>query len=102
MRFQWTKREPDTAPTFECRGNLDFDAQEHFHALIREAERLSPKSLSLDFRDVHVLDSAGLGLLLLLNDRLNHLRGNIQLVGLRGDLRSILDLMHFGRYFKLD
>ncbi|QNM96940.1 STAS domain-containing protein [Chitinimonas koreensis] len=58
------------------------------------------ETLSIDFEAVEYMDSAALGMLLLLRERLGD--KPIHLAQTRGTVRAVLDVANFGRLFTLD
>ena len=55
----------------------------------------------LDFAGVEYLDSAALGMLLLLREKLLDARKSIEITGSQGLVRQVLDIANFSRLFPI-
>lgn len=54
------------------------------------------KTVVVDLQNVDYLDSSGLGMLLLLNDRVRANKQNFYLFGAKGEVKTSLDIAKFG------
>lgn len=83
-------------------GRFQFDSHHDFRAaydpLISD---LSVRLVVLDFARVDYLDSAALGMLLLLRERLGAVGKEVEIVHVQGVARQILDVANFGRLFRI-
>jgi anti-anti-sigma factor len=59
-------------------------------------------TLRLDFSAVEYLDSAALGMLLMLREKAEKLDRKVVLAGCQGSVRQLLDIAHFGRLFEIE
>jgi anti-anti-sigma factor len=79
---------------------FDFGRADDFHAAVNDVVSHGAASeVVVDFSGTQYLDSAGLGMLLVLRDRA---RGNgkpVVLASARGAVRTVLDVAHFGKLF---
>lgn len=81
-------------------GNFTFEAHRDFKEATTSAlahEGLT--ELELDFAAVDYLDSAALGMLLLLNERAGGRK--ISLVNCHGTVRAVLDIANFSKIFEI-
>lgn len=95
------------ALTFETRkahialsGNFTFEAHRDFKEATSGA--LSHEGLTeieIDFDGVDYLDSAALGMLLLLNERAGGRK--ITLINCRGTVKAVLDIANFNKIFEI-
>ncbi|HEY9101672.1 STAS domain-containing protein [Chitinimonas sp.] len=86
--------------TISLSGDFTFEG----HRAFKEASqqilgRPEIATLVIDFDQVDYMDSAALGMLLLLRERLAH--RPIVLANTRGTVRAVLDVANFGRLFDL-
>lgn len=92
----------DDKATLHLKGRFQFDAHRAFRdaytPLIGDA-RL--RVVVLDMTGVEYLDSSALGMLLLLRERLGEQHQEIELAGLHGTVKQVLDVANFGRLFKI-
>ncbi len=100
MQIQ-TSKTGDIA-TVRLSGRFQFDTHREFRAAYEPL--LADKSASriaVDLSAVDYLDSAALGMLLLLRDKLEQSSRSVDLVGAKGAVRQVLDIANFGRLFKI-
>jgi anti-anti-sigma factor len=78
-------------------GKFDFRLIKDFQRVL---ERV-PRTWIIDLSDVNYVDSSGLGMLLLLREKVNGDANRVQLRGLRGQPRDVFVMARFDRMFKL-
>ena len=71
------------------------------HAM-EELEESSPARLTCDLSEVAFIDSAGLGMLLLLRERLLTWGGTVALRGLQGQVGKLIALTRFDQMFLME
>lgn len=82
-------------------GDFTFEGHQAFKQATQQVLASEGVSLlSVDFDAVDYMDSAALGMLLLLKERFGE--RPIQLLKSRGTVRAVLDVANFGRLFQLD
>ncbi|SFZ70060.1 anti-anti-sigma factor [Chitinimonas taiwanensis DSM 18899] len=82
-------------------GDFTFEGHQAFKQATQQVLASEDVSLlSVDFDAVDYMDSAALGMLLLLKERFGE--RPIQLLKSRGTVRAVLDVANFGRLFQLD
>jgi anti-anti-sigma factor len=82
-------------------GDFTFEGHRPFkEASQQELDGGDVATLEIDFDHVDYMDSAALGMLLLLRERFGS--RPIRLVHTRGTVRAVLDVANFGRLFQLD
>jgi anti-anti-sigma factor len=59
------------------------------------------RELGLDFNGVDYIDSAALGMLLLLKERADAVRKSVSLHNCKGTVRQVLDIAQFGKIFSI-
>ena len=84
----------------QLNGHFTFEAHRDFKQVTQEAlDNPAVTALHLDFASVDYMDSAALGMLLLLNERANGRR--ITLVNCKGTVKAVLDIANFGKIFEI-
>ena len=88
--------------TLRLGGRFQFDSHRAFRAaydvLIADT---GVRAVVLDFGDVDYLDSAALGMLLLLREKLAAVGKTVELANARGAARQILEVANFARLFRI-
>jgi HptB-dependent secretion and biofilm anti anti-sigma factor len=83
-------------------GRFDFNAHREFRAayepLVADA---AVRAVTVDFSAVDYLDSSALGMLLMLRDKLGGVNKDVELAGVRGNVKQVLDIANFGKLFKI-
>lgn len=81
-------------------GDFTFEAHRQFSAASQAVLGSTDIGvLELDFGAVDYMDSAALGMLLLLQERFR--QGRIRLLGAHGSVRAVLDVANFGSLFEI-
>ena len=81
-------------------GDFTFEAHRPFKQCSQQLIGLTElQTLEIDFAAVDYMDSAALGMLLLLRERLG--QKPIRLVNTHGTVRAVLDVANFGHLFEL-
>ncbi|GAB3259804.1 STAS domain-containing protein [Chitinimonas naiadis] len=81
-------------------GDFTFEAHRAFKEATQQIlGRADITTVEIDFANVDYMDSAALGMLLLLRERLT--QRPIALSNTRGTVRAVLDVANFGRLFEL-
>lgn len=81
-------------------GNFTFEAHRDFkEATANALAHEGIASIEINFDQVDYLDSAALGMLLLLNERAGGRK--IALVNCRGTVKAVLDVASFGKIFQI-
>ncbi len=88
--------------TIGLSGRFCFDSHREFRAaydpLIGDPE---VQTVVLDFAGVDYLDSAALGMLLLLREKLGAVGQEVEISGVAGVAKQILDVANFSRLFRI-
>ena len=81
-------------------GRFDFSC----HSAFREAIQEAPEGVDMvvDLDEASYLDSAALGMLLLLREQAAKRSVNVSLVNCRGQAKEVLQLANFGRLFRIE
>ncbi|SMC17897.1 anti-anti-sigma factor [Andreprevotia lacus DSM 23236] len=82
-------------------GNFTYEAHREFKQVTTAAVAAEGVTeLDIDFDQVVYMDSAALGMLLLLNERAAGRK--IKLSNCRGTVKSVLDIANFGKIFQIN
>jgi HptB-dependent secretion and biofilm anti anti-sigma factor len=80
-------------------GRFDFAIYPEFRRLFGELDRA--RTVTIDMSDVDYMDSAALGMLLLLEQRVPRGGSRIRLLGAQGQPRDVLEIAAFSQYFDI-
>jgi HptB-dependent secretion and biofilm anti anti-sigma factor len=81
-------------------GNFTFESHREFkQATSAVLEHPGLSEIEIDFSAVEYMDSAALGMLLLLNERASGRK--VTLVNCKGTVKSVLDIANFGKIFEI-
>lgn len=90
----------DQKATILLQGDFTFDAHRDFkEATLKALEDERLTEIRIDFSNVDYMDSAALGMLLLLNERASGRR--ILLANCRQSVAAVLDIANFGKIFDI-
>ena len=84
--------------TVQVSGRFDFRCVKPFHALLVDA----PREWVIDLKEVDYVDSAALGLLLLIRDQAGGDAGSVTLRGAHGHPRDVLLMAKFDQMFRIE
>lgn len=88
--------------TIALTGRFQFDAHREFRDAYNPfIGHPDVRHIVLDFSRVDYLDSAALGMLLLLREKLNDTNTSIEISGSHGVARQVLDIANFSRLFAI-
>jgi len=83
-------------------GRFDFNTHREFRNV---ADPLmaddSVRQVVVDFGGVDYLDSSALGMLLMLRDKAGSTTKEIELTGVKGNVKQVLDIANFSKLFKI-
>lgn len=82
-------------------GQFTFNDNPKFKQIINLAENASGKSLQLELSGMTFIDSAGLGMLLLLRDVCQKQEVKVRLSGAQGQVARIFEISKFDQMFSL-
>lgn len=89
--------------TFVLRGRFDFSQYSVFkEEQGRALEKSEVRHIVMDFAGLEYLDSAALGILLVLLDRAKERNQTVTIRHAQGVVREILDVAHFERMFTIE
>lgn len=93
----------DGIAVFTLRGRFDFSQYSTFKdEQVRVLEKPEVKQIVIDCGGLDYLDSAALGILLVLNDRAKERGQSVSIRNAHGVVREILDVAHFDRMFEIE
>lgn len=83
-------------------GRFDFNTHREFRNV---ADPLmaddAVRNVVIDFGGVDYLDSSALGMLLMLRDKASTSAKEIELAGVKGNVKQVLDIANFSKLFKI-
>lgn len=77
------------------KGRLTFSDHESFRDIIRVFKDGGPQNCVLNLGDLEFIDSAGLGLLLIVRDSAHENKVSVKIRGARGAVKKMLDIAKF-------
>lgn len=83
-------------------GSFTFDDHPVFRALLRLLEADGINACELDLSGVSFIDSAALGMLLLLREKAQAHGFSVTLARPRGQVKKMLDISEFGTMFRIE
>lgn len=86
----------------KLKGRFDFAGHRYFKEAYMPLIEKKCRSIDIDLSEVDYLDSAALGMLLLLQERASAVGAGVRLLGAHGIVRDILGVAHFERFFSMD
>lgn len=99
MLVQLTKTEQLT--TIHLQGRFDYGARLDFDRAVQESLGLQAPQIQLDMKAVEYMDSAALGMLLLLRDKATGLGKTVCLAETQGFVKKILEVANFHKLFQM-
>ena len=93
----------DHETTISIKGRFDFTMHSHFREAIlgNVLNKRRDQRLIVDLAGAEYIDSAALGMLLLLREETDTEAINIEIVNARPEVQKILETASFGRLFKI-
>ena len=89
--------------TLRLSGRFDFKAHREFREAVEKLLHDSPsRNVHVDLADVSYLDSSALGMLLMLRDKAKAASREVELVGVKGNVRQVLDIANFSKLFAIN
>lgn len=82
-------------------GQFTFVDNSAFKKIIDQVERQHPQSVIMDFAEVDFIDSAGLGMLLLLRDLCLNKNISLSLKSAQGQVKKIFGISRFDQLFTM-
>lgn len=73
-------------------GVLTFDDHDKFKGVIREMQDADESQVEISLADLSMIDSAGVGMLILANDKAKKLSKTLRLSGVKGHVEKVLKL----------
>ena len=88
--------------TVSVTGNFGFDSHKDFRATYADLPPSSARKYIIDLSQVSYMDSAALGMLLVLRERSGGDASNITLKGATDNVQKILDISRFEQLFSIE
>lgn len=100
--MNYTMKNAGSAVEITMRGSFTFSDNESFRDLVTLVGKGEMKSYRLDVAGLDFIDSAGLGLLVLIKEAADRSRVDIRLQGAQGQVRKMLDISQFAEVIPYD
>jgi|HubBroStandDraft_6_1064221.scaffolds.fasta_scaffold352912_1 anti-anti-sigma factor len=81
---------------------LGFKDHQEFRRLIAEVVERKPAHVVVDLSGLAMVDSAGLGLLVILNDKIKQAGGRVTLTRPNEDVKRLLAIVEFDKLFAIE
>lgn len=78
--------------TVHIKGMLTFDDHENFKRVVQAISDAGTKSVAIDLAETVMIDSAGIGMLLLANDKAKQNGQDLELSGVTGHVAKVVEL----------
>ena len=88
-------------PIVTVQGQLVVTNRQEFKQMVLDAMEQGARTVIVDFTDASYIDSSGLGALVSLSRRLRDAGGDLRLVGLSDELRTLFELTRLDALFPL-
>lgn len=100
--MQITRTEDVGRQILKLSGRFDFHSHRDFRSAYEQAlESGAAKTIVVNFDGVDYLDSSALGMLLLLREKAEASGKQVELAGLQGTVKQVLDVANFGKLFTI-
>jgi anti-sigma B factor antagonist len=86
-------------PLLRLSGEIDIEVEPEFRAAIIRLINEGHPSIALDLHDVTYMDSTGLRILISAKKRTAERQGTVYIIGCRGQVRRVFDLLSMERLF---
>ncbi len=100
MKYQLTT-EPDGL-RIGLQETLGFKDHQEFRRLLSDVIERKPSRVKVDLSALSMVDSAGLGLLVILNERVKQVGGSVMLSRPNEDVKRLLCIVEFDKLFAID
>lgn len=81
---------------------LGFKDHQEFRRLVADVVERKPRRVNVDLAALGMVDSAGLGLLVILNERVKECGGSVTLTRPNEDVKRLLAIVEFDKLFAID
>lgn len=101
--MEYSVSSADGITLFQLVGRFTFSDNQCFHELLEYVQKMDgkQKTIAIDFSRVEFIDSAGLGMLLLMRDECAARKLAVQLRGAQGQVKKMFDLSRFETLFDI-
>jgi anti-anti-sigma factor len=86
----------------ELQETLGFKDNQEFRRLVADVVERKPQRVNVDLAALTMVDSAGLGLLVILNERVKQCGGSVALTRPNEDVKRLLAIVEFDKLFAID
>ncbi len=99
--MQYTQKTSDGICTISMDGQFTFSDNMAFRAITEEIAKHSISQVNLDVSNLDYVDSAALGMFLLLREFAQKRHINLTLIGPQGQVKKVFDVSRFDQLFKI-
>lgn len=99
--MEYSTRRDGNSLVAALRGSLKFSDNSSLRSIIEEMKTSGAGSVTVDLAGLESIDSAGLGMLLLVNDAAKDNGQSLTVAGAQGQVRKMLDISKFGDLINL-
>ena len=92
-------RKDETDVTLVLSGSFTFSDNQSFRALLTDIQEARPSNVTVDMGGVDFIDSAALGMMLLLRDTMQTGGISLELRNPQGQIKKMFDLSNFNELF---
>lgn len=100
--MQFTITESGDSTEVNLSGELAFSDHEDFRAMVKDATGRSGKTCVMNLGGLDTIDSAGLGMLMIIRDEAESKGKDVVLRGAKGMVRKMLDIADLGAVFTIE
>lgn len=86
----------------QIQGEFSFSDNSKFREMLRQIELKKPSHICVDLTGAGFIDSAALGMLLLLKEKADQLPAAVEIKGARGQVLKVLELSRFQDLFVMN
>ncbi|MDX1975829.1 MAG: STAS domain-containing protein [Rickettsiales bacterium] len=99
--MEMTLNKSDDSLQINLQGQFTFEDNQRFKAILEHSQLSHTKQIALDFSKVDFIDSAGLGMLLLLRDSCLNNHVSVILKHAKGQVQKIFAISKFDQLFDI-
>ncbi len=96
-----TTEEKNGCTVATMRGSFTFGENQNFRAMLKELQTSPSSTVAIDLTGVEFIDSAALGMLLLLRDTMQSSGKILELRSPQGQIRKMFELSNFNELFTI-
>lgn len=99
MEYQLDRKDKEVRASIK--GQFTFQDSQKFKQILSMLESDDIRNLALDFSETHFIDSAALGMLLMLRDRCQNRHIPLSIHAIKGQVKTVFDISKFDELFTI-